>query len=123
MAPGPPMPPPGGRVALTPGVGCRHGGPGGGRIDPPSTLTTRAPVRWADLERDVPRLAARARALVVEPGVCLVVTVRRDGSPRLSPVEPLLLDGDLWLSMLWGSRKAADLRADDRILVHNIVTT
>jgi general stress protein 26 len=80
-------------------------------------------VRWADLERDVPRLAARARALVLEPGVCLVVTVRRDGSPRLSPVEPLLLDGDLWLSMLWGSRKAADLRADDRILVHNIVTT
>jgi Pyridoxamine 5'-phosphate oxidase len=80
-------------------------------------------VRWADLERDAPRLAARARALVVEPGVCLVATVRRDGSPRLSPVEPLLLDGDLWLSMLWGSRKAADLRADDRILVHNIVTT
>jgi hypothetical protein len=80
-------------------------------------------VRWADLERDAPRLAARARALVVEPGVCLVATVRRDGSPRLSPVEPLLLDGDLWLSMLWGSRKAADLRTDERILVHNIVTT
>jgi hypothetical protein len=80
-------------------------------------------VHWADLERDVPRLADRARELVVAPGVCLVATVRRDGTPRLSPVEPLLLDGDLWLSMLWGSRKAADLRADDRILVHNIVTS
>ncbi len=80
-------------------------------------------MRWADLEREAPRLAARAAALVVEPGVCLVATVRRDGSPRLSPVEPLLLDGDLWLSMLWRSRKAADLLADDRLLVHSIVTT
>jgi hypothetical protein len=80
-------------------------------------------VRWSDLERDAPRLAARARALLVDPGVLLVATIRRDGSPRLSPVEPLLLDGDLWLSMLWQSRKAADLLADDRILVHSIVTT
>jgi hypothetical protein len=80
-------------------------------------------VRWADFEEEAPRFAERARELVVDPGVCLVATVRRDGSPRLSPVEPLLLDGDLWLSMLWGSRKAADLLADDRILVHSIVTT
>jgi len=80
-------------------------------------------VHWSDLERAAPSLAARARELVVAPGVCLVATVRRDGAPRLSPVEPLLLDGDLWLSMLWGSRKAADLLADDRILVHSIVTS
>jgi len=80
-------------------------------------------VRWADLEREAPRLAARAKELVVDPGVCLVATIRRDGAPRLSPVEPLLLDGDLWLSMLWRSRKAQDLLADDRVLVHNIVTT
>jgi hypothetical protein len=79
-------------------------------------------VRWADLESDAPRLAARARERLVGPGVLLVGTVRRDGTPRLSPVEPLLLDGDLWLSMMWQSRKAADLLADDRILVHSIVT-
>src|SRR5215211_3944457 len=72
-------------------------------------------MRWTDLEREAPRLAARARELVVAPGVCLVATVRRDASPRLSPVEPLLLDGDLWLSMMWNSRKAIDLVADDRI--------
>jgi hypothetical protein len=79
-------------------------------------------VRWADLEHDAPRFAERARDRVVGPGVVLVVTVRRDGTPRLSPVEPLLLDGDLWLSMMWQSRKAADLLADDRLLVHSIVT-
>jgi hypothetical protein len=33
-----------------------------------------------------------------------------------------LLNGDLWLSMMWQSRKAADLQVDDRVLVHSIVT-
>ena len=80
-------------------------------------------MRWADLEAQAPRLAARARERLVDPGVVLVATVRRDGTPRLSPVEPLVLDGDLWLSMLWQSHKAQDLLADARILVHSIVTT
>ena len=52
----------------------------------------------------------------------LVGTVRRDGSPRISPVEPFVLDGELWLSMLLGSRKAADLLRDPRILVHSVIT-
>jgi hypothetical protein len=54
--------------------------------------------------------------------VLLVVTIRADGTPRLSPVEPFVLDGDLWLSMMLGSRKAADLVRDPRVLVHSIVT-
>lgn len=79
-------------------------------------------MRWHDLAQSEPRFAALARERLVDPGVLLVVTIRRDGSPRLSPVEPLVLDGDLWLSMMWQSRKAADLRRDDRVLVHSIVT-
>ena len=69
-----------------------------------------------------PRLATTAHARLVEPGVVLVATVRRDGSPRLSPVEPLVLEGDLMLSMLWQSYKARDLLRDPRMLVHSIVT-
>jgi hypothetical protein len=57
-------------------------------------------VRWADLEREAPRLASRARERLIDTGVLLVATVRRDGTPRLSPIEPLVLDGDLWLSMM-----------------------
>jgi hypothetical protein len=37
-------------------------------------------------------------------------------------VEPFVLDDTLWLSMLWHSRKAADLLRDPRILVHSIIT-
>ena len=80
------------------------------------------PLRWADLA-SVPRLAAVAHDRLIAPGVLLVVTVRRDGTPRLSPVEPFVLDGDLWLSMMWHSRKAADLLRDERVLLHSIVTS
>ena len=80
-------------------------------------------VRWDDFRRQAPRLAAVAHERLIAPGVLLVVTIRRDGTPRLSPVEPLVLDGELWLSMMWQSRKASDLLRDDRILVHSITTT
>ena len=34
-----------------------------------------------------------------------------------------MLGGALWLSMLWHSRKAADLLRDPRILVHSVITS
>jgi hypothetical protein len=40
----------------------------------------------------------------------------------VSPVEPLLSDGRLWLGMMFGSAKAHDLLRDPRVLVHDIVT-
>jgi hypothetical protein len=80
-------------------------------------------VRWADIERQDPDLANVMHDRLIAPGVLLVATVRSDGTPRISPVEPLVLDGDLWLSMMWQSRKAKDLLRDDRILVHSITTT
>jgi hypothetical protein len=80
-------------------------------------------MRWQDLSDSEPRLAAVAHNRLIKPGVLLVATIRRDGTPRLSPVEPLIFEGDLWLSMMWQSHKALDLLRDDPILVHSIVTT
>ena len=74
------------------------------------------------METSQPRLAGLGRRRLLEPGVLLVATIRGDGTPRISPVEPFMLDGILWLSMLWQSRKAADLMRDPRILVHSVVT-
>lgn len=78
-------------------------------------------MRWSEFEEWQPRLAALGRRLLIERGVVLVGTTRSDGTPRISPVEPFVLDGELMLSMLWDSRKAADLLRDPRILVHSIV--
>ncbi len=79
-------------------------------------------MRWSEMEGLQPRLAGLGRRLLLEPGVVLVATIRGDGTPRVSPVEPWLMDGILWLSMMWQSTKAADLVRDPRILVHSVIT-
>lgn len=79
-------------------------------------------MRWSEIAKHQPGLADLGARCLLEPGVVLVVTIRRDGTPRLSPVEPFVLDGALWLSMMWDSKKAADLRRDPRILVHSVIT-
>lgn len=80
-------------------------------------------MRWSELQDRQPGLAALGQQRLLELGVVLVATIRGDGTPRLSPVEPLVMDGNLWLSMLWQSRKAADLLRDPRILVHSVITS
>jgi hypothetical protein len=80
-------------------------------------------MEWSELVRRQPRLAALAERRLIDPGVVLVATIRRDGTPRLSPVEPLVADGRLWLSMMWGSRKAGDLHRDPRLLVHSVISS
>jgi hypothetical protein len=69
-----------------------------------------------------PALGAAAHERLIKPGVLLVGTTRRDGSARISGVEPLVMNGDLWLSMMRSSTKALDLARDPRILLHSIVT-
>lgn len=79
-------------------------------------------MRWDEFERAQPKLAELGRRRLLEPGVVLVATIRADGTPRLSPVEPYVLDGDLWLSLMNGSTKARDLGRDPRLLVHSVIT-
>jgi hypothetical protein len=80
-------------------------------------------MHWSDFEDGQPRLARLAYERMVDPGVVLVGTTCRDGTARISPVEPLVMDGDFWLSMLWQSAKACDLLRDPRVLVHSIVVS
>jgi len=56
-------------------------------------------MRWREFEQRQPKLAALGREKLGGPGVVLVGTVRKDGSPRISPVEPLFWEGELWLPM------------------------
>lgn len=79
-------------------------------------------MRWSDIESTQPGLARLAQERLIDPGVALVATIRHDGTPRLSPVEPYVMAGELWLSMMWQSTKARDLLHDPRILVHSVIT-
>jgi len=80
-------------------------------------------MRWSEFADRQRVLAAVAHDQLIKPGVVLAGTTRRDGSARISGVEPLIMDGELWLSMMPASAKARDLQRDPRILVHSIVTS
>jgi hypothetical protein len=74
---------------------------------------------WSEIEAAAPELAARARATFDAHRHKVLATVRRDGSPRLSGIEASFSDGELWLGMMPGSRKALDLRRDPRLALHS----
>ena len=80
-------------------------------------------VHWEDIRRRQPQMAALGEERLGGPGVVLVGTVCLSGEARISPVEPLFWNGDLWLSMLWASKKAHDLLRDPRVLVHSAVAS
>ena len=74
---------------------------------------------WSEIEAAAPELAARARAVFDAHRHKVLATLRRDGSPRISGIEASFTDGELWLGMMPGSRKALDLRRDPRLALHS----
>jgi Pyridoxamine 5'-phosphate oxidase len=74
---------------------------------------------WQEVEAAAPELAGAARAVFDAHRHKLLATLRRDGSPRISGIEASFADGDLWLGMMPGSRKAMDLRHDPRLALHS----
>ena len=69
-----------------------------------------------------PELASLGEAQFTRTGLALVGTLRRDGWPRISPVEPFITNGQLYLGMMWRSVKALDLLRDPRCVVHSTVS-
>jgi len=74
---------------------------------------------WSDVEAAEPALAAAVRARFEAHGLGFLATIRGDGSPRISGLEPLFALGELWLGMMPGSRKALDLLRDPRFALHS----
>jgi hypothetical protein len=78
-------------------------------------------VTWADFATANPELADKGLARFAATGLSLIGTLRRDGSPRISAVEPFVFEEQLALGMMWQSMKARDLRRDNRCVVHSTI--
>lgn len=63
-------------------------------------------MRWNEFRSMCPELAGIAQRRLEERYLCLIGTLRQDGWPRISPVEPFIVDGELMMGMMKGSRKA-----------------
>jgi hypothetical protein len=77
---------------------------------------------WHEFENVAPELAELGRRRFEATHVALLGTIRKDGSPRISPVEPYLVLDYLLLGMLAGSHKALDLSRDPRCTLHSSVS-
>lgn len=74
---------------------------------------------WHDLHAAAPELADHARARFDAHGLGFLATLRRDGSPRISGIEPFFVGEHLWVGMMPGSRKLDDVRRDPRVALHS----
>ena len=75
---------------------------------------------WRALEQADAELA-RQGAERFETGVAYLATIRKDGSPRVHPVTPIVGQGRLFLFMESTSPKGHDLRRDGRYAMHSAV--
>jgi hypothetical protein len=76
-------------------------------------------MNWDGFAQVAPELAAVGLERFDTTGLGLVGTLRKDGSPRISPCEVFVVDGELLLGMMWRSNKAVDLLRDPRLTVHS----
>jgi Pyridoxamine 5'-phosphate oxidase len=77
---------------------------------------------WRDLELGAPEVARVGVDRLDSTRVAFLGTLRRDGSPRISPVETHLVAGHLLVGAMSRSRKADDLRRDPRYTLHSAIT-
>ena len=77
---------------------------------------------WRDLELGAPEIAQLGLARLNSAHVALLGTLRPDGSPRISPIEPCIVQGQLLIGAMTWSAKASDLRRDPRYVLHSAVT-
>jgi hypothetical protein len=79
-------------------------------------------MRWDEFAAACPEIAERAIERFRRQELCMVGTLRADGSPRISPCELDFAQGELVLGMMWRSRKALDLLGDPRCVLHTCTT-
>lgn len=77
-------------------------------------------MRWKEFAAACPEIAERAEERFRTDQLVMLGTLRANGSPRISPCEIDFAADQLFLGMMWRSRRALDLLRDPRIVVHSI---
>lgn len=80
-------------------------------------------VDWNDFARQAPRIAeVFVRRHTATGNLCFVATLRSDGYPRISPMEPRIFEGRLVLIGMPNTTKFRDLTRDPRFSLHTATT-
>ncbi|MBI2700225.1 MAG: pyridoxamine 5-phosphate oxidase [Mycobacterium sp.] len=74
---------------------------------------------WTEFIAQAPQIAdtfiRRHRAA---RNLCMLATLRSDGFPRISPMEPRIFEDALWISGMPSTTKYLDLQRDPRLCLH-----
>src|SRR5690242_13644611 len=74
---------------------------------------------WDEFTVAAPRIATVfTRRHAATGNLCMLATLRSDGYPRISPMEPGIFEGELCLTGMPGTTKFRDLARDPRFCLH-----
>jgi general stress protein 26 len=74
---------------------------------------------WNEFEKVAPSIAAVfERRHAATGNLCMLGTLRPDGFPRVSPMEPRFFEGQLWIGGMPSTAKFEDLARDSRFTLH-----
>jgi hypothetical protein len=76
-------------------------------------------VGWKEFTETAPQISAVfTRRHAATGNLCMLGTLRSDGFPRISPVEPRFFEDQLWIVGMPGTTKFKDLARDPRFCIH-----
>src|SRR5437899_12874333 len=74
---------------------------------------------WSQFIEEAPRIAAVfTRRHQASGHLCMLATLRSDGFPRISPIEPRIFESMLVIAGMPGTTKFRDLARDPRFCLH-----
>jgi len=74
---------------------------------------------WKEFAEAAPRITAVfTRRHAATGNLCLLATLRSDGFPRISPIEPRVFEDQLWIVGMPRTTKFHDLDRDPRFCLH-----
>ncbi|MGH3626269.1 MAG: pyridoxamine 5'-phosphate oxidase family protein [Sciscionella sp.] len=74
---------------------------------------------WTEFVAGAPHIAGIfSRRHAATGKLCMLATLRSDGYPRISPFEPRVFEGHLWISGMPNTLKFRDLARDPRFSLH-----
>jgi len=79
-------------------------------------------MNWSEFQAAAPSFAGAARARLEGTHIALLGTIRTDGSPRISPIEPYFTASHLLFGSMARSAKAHDLERDRRCTLHSAIS-
>lgn len=84
-----------------------------------STGKVEGMASWADVQRTAPEFASAVAQTFAIRKHATMATIQRDGTPRISGTEvDFDDDGQIYLGMMTGAKRADDLRRDPRVAIH-----